>query len=156
MNGYGLYSCDTPGCKGLKGVITPDGYVCRDCAGELEQTYEATPELVADGGTTWAELTGFQRDVLEAIARLDSDSEQSYGLAIKEELEHHYAEVLHGRLYQNLDELIKHGLLERAELDGRTNSYTLTTEAEAVLEESVYRRADACGLQLPATDGGAE
>ncbi len=45
-----LYSCDTPGCDGWKEVITPDGYVCRDCADKLEEYYEAEPELVTDGG----------------------------------------------------------------------------------------------------------
>ncbi|ELZ05368.1 transcriptional regulator PadR family protein [Natrialba chahannaoensis JCM 10990] len=154
MSDRGLYSCDTPRCTGLKAVVTPDGYVCRRCANQLEQAYESEPELVADGGTTWAALTGFQRDILEAIAHLESIGEESYGLAIKERLEKHHSEVLHGRLYQNLDGLIEDGLLERDELDGRTNSYTLTTEAEAMLEESIYRRADACGLQIAATDGG--
>ncbi|SEW01161.1 hypothetical protein [Natrinema salifodinae] len=40
MNGYSLYSCDTPRCTGLKEVITPDGYLCEDCADELAAEYE--------------------------------------------------------------------------------------------------------------------
>ncbi|AFO58448.1 MULTISPECIES: PadR family transcriptional regulator [unclassified Natrinema] len=156
MSGHPLYSCDTPGCPNWKTVFTPNGYVCEDCADELAQEYEAEPELVADGGITWGELTGFQRDILEAIAAIESASGESYGLAIKERLEQHHDEVLHGRLYQNLDTLIEDGLLERSELDGRTNSYTLTTEAEAMLEESVYRRADACGLQVSKADDDNE
>ncbi|RZH66522.1 helix-turn-helix transcriptional regulator [Natrinema altunense] len=154
MTGHTLYACDTPGCTSWKAVFTPDGYVCQQCADKLEQQYESEPELVADGGTQWGELSGFQRDVLEAIARLDSADEQSYGLAIEEDLEDHYDEVFHGRLYQNLDSLIDKGLVERSELDGRTNSYTLTTEAVAMLEESVYRRGDACGLQVTDAGGG--
>ncbi|AXR77708.1 PadR family transcriptional regulator [Natrarchaeobaculum sulfurireducens] len=149
-----LYTCDTPECNGLKEVITPDGYVCHDCADELVTEYEAEPELIADGGTSWAELTGFKRDVLEAIAQLERDGEETYGLAIKNHLEQGYSKVLNGRLYQNLDALEADGLLERDELDGRTNSYTLTPEAKAMLEESIRRRADACGLQVAATDGG--
>lgn len=124
--------------------------VCERCVGVR------THKLVADGGTTWADLTGFKRDVLEAIAHLEHDSEEPYGLAIKEHLEQAYDEVLHGRLYQNLDALVGNGLLERDKIDGRTNRYTLTTEAKAMLEESIYRRADACGLQVAATDGGTD
>lgn len=56
MTRHSLYGCDTPGCDGWKEVITPDGYVCRECAAELETHYEATPELVADGGVV---LTDF-------------------------------------------------------------------------------------------------
>ncbi|MFC4246499.1 PadR family transcriptional regulator [Natribaculum luteum] len=102
--------------------------------------------------TTWSDLTGFQRDVLEETARLERDGEDPYGLAIKEMLEEQHGEVLHGQLYQNLNTLVDDGLLERDELDGRTNSYTLTSDAKAMLEESIYRRADACELLV--TDGG--
>ncbi|AXR82294.1 Transcriptional regulator, PadR family [Natrarchaeobaculum sulfurireducens] len=137
-------------------MFTPDGYVCHDCADELAIEYEAEPELIADGGITWADLTGFKRDVLEAIAQIERDGEEPYGLAISEYLEEQYVDVLHGRLYQNLDALEEDSLLERDELDGRTNSYTLTPEAKAMLEESTRRRADACGLQVIATDGGED
>ena len=56
MNGNSVYSCDTPNCDGWKEVITPDGYVCRDCADELEESYEATPQLVTDGGAVLADF----------------------------------------------------------------------------------------------------
>ncbi|QCC60825.1 helix-turn-helix transcriptional regulator [Natrinema thermotolerans] len=111
---------------------------------------------MADGGTVWGDLSGFQRDILEVIAAIESTGEESYGLAIKERLEQHHDEVLHGRLYQNLDRLVDDDLLERGELDGRTNSYTLLPEAEALLEESVRRRADACGLDVSDADDGDE
>ncbi|GAB3678978.1 helix-turn-helix transcriptional regulator [Halopiger thermotolerans] len=127
-----------------------DGYdarrgepVCANCA-----------RIRTDGGTAWADLTGFQRDILEAIAHLERVGDDPYGLAIKEHLESQYGDVHHGRLYPNLDDLVADGLLEKDELDARTNSYTLTTEAEAMLEASIHRRADACGLQVAATDGG--
>ncbi|WP_455448590.1 helix-turn-helix transcriptional regulator [Natrinema thermotolerans] len=156
MNGRSPYTCDTPGCTNWKAVFTPDGYVCEDCADELAEDYEAEPELVADGGITWGDLSGFQRDILEAIAAIESADEEPYGLAIKERLTQTYDEVLHGRLYQNLDSLVEDDLLERGELDGRTNSYTLLPEAEALLEESVHRRADACGIEIATTDEGDE
>jgi len=137
---------------------------CRVCAAlradggpDTEATAEPQApagELVTDGGTKWSDLSAFQRDILEAIAGLESAGTDPYGLAIEEDLEEYYDDVLHSRLYQNLDSLIDDGFVDRSELDGRTNSYTLTTEAKALLEESVRRRADACGLQMAATDGG--
>jgi PadR family transcriptional regulator PadR len=64
------------------------------------------------------DLTGFQRDLLYVVARLD----EPHGLAIKEELEEYYeSEIHHGRLYPNLDTLV-----DKGQLDQRTNYYTLT------------------------------
>jgi DNA-binding PadR family transcriptional regulator len=69
------------------------------------------------------DLTGFQRDLLYVIAGL----EEPHGLAIKNELEEYYEkEVHHGRLYPNLDTLVEKGLVEKGQLDRRTNSYTIT------------------------------
>lgn len=80
-------------------------------------------------------LTGFQRDILYVVVGL----EEPYGLAIKEELDEYYEqEINHGRLYPNLDELVNKGLLEKGELDKRTNLYTVT---ERGLEELKTRRA---------------
>lgn len=47
--GQSIYACDTPHCDSLKEVVTPDGYVCHDCANELARQYENI-ELLADGG----------------------------------------------------------------------------------------------------------
>ncbi|MFB6254424.1 MAG: PadR family transcriptional regulator [Halobacteriaceae archaeon] len=69
------------------------------------------------------DLTGFQRDLLYVIAGLD----EPHGLAIKEELEDYYEnEIHHGRLYPNLDTLVKQGLVTKGEIDKRTNYYQLT------------------------------
>ena len=69
------------------------------------------------------DLTGFQRDLLYVIASLDDPK----GLAIKDELEEYYgSEINHGRLYPNLDTLVEKGLVEKGQIDERTNSYTLT------------------------------
>ncbi|MFB6106239.1 MAG: PadR family transcriptional regulator [Halobacteriaceae archaeon] len=69
------------------------------------------------------DLTGFQRDLLYVVAGLDDP----HGLAIKEELEEYYeGEIHHGRLYPNLDTLVDKGLVEKGELDRRTNYYALT------------------------------
>ena len=77
------------------------------------------------------DLTGFQRDLLYVIAGLD----EPHGLAIKDELENYYeGDVNHGRLYPNLDTLVEKGLIEKGELDRRTNFYTLTKRGRRELD----------------------
>lgn len=69
------------------------------------------------------DLTKFQRDCLYAIAGLDKPK----GLTIKDELEDYYeGDIHHGRLYPNLDTLVEKGLVEKGEVDRRTNSYEIT------------------------------
>jgi len=77
------------------------------------------------------DLTAFQQNILVILAE-----EPMYGLAIKRHLEDYYGtEVNHGRLYPNLDDLVEMGLIEKSELDKRTNQYELTEEGEnAVLD----------------------
>jgi len=84
-----------------------------------------------DPGVT-KELTAFQRNVLVILAE-----EPRYGLAIKRELESYYdSEVNHGRLYPNLDDLVEMDLVEKSELDKRTNQYELTEAGyEALLDQ---------------------
>jgi len=80
------------------------------------------------------DLTGFQRDLLYAVAGLD----EPHGLAIKEELETYYEkEIHHGRLYPNLDTLVEKGLVDKGQRDRRTNFYTLTRRGR---RELVARR----------------
>ncbi|SER35665.1 PadR family transcriptional regulator [Natrinema salaciae] len=77
------------------------------------------------------DLTGFQRDLLYTIAGLD----EPHGLAIKADLEEYYEnEIHHGRLYPNLDEIVAKGLVEKGELDQRTNYYTITARGHRELE----------------------
>ncbi|APX98567.1 PadR family transcriptional regulator [Natronorubrum daqingense] len=77
------------------------------------------------------DLTGFQRDILYVI----SGQEEPHGLAIKEELEQYYeSEVHHGRLYPNLDQLVDKGLVEKGEVDRRTNFYAITSRGIRELE----------------------
>ncbi|WP_408957281.1 helix-turn-helix transcriptional regulator [Natrinema sp. 74] len=112
--------------------------------------------LVADGGSTWGDLTGFQRDALEAIARLERDNETCYGLAIKRRLEPQHGTVNHGRLYPNLDTLVERGLVEKSALDKRTNEYLLTDDGRGLLLQRLERLADACEIGLAATDGSGD
>jgi len=73
------------------------------------------------------DLTGFQRDLLYVIA----GGNQPHGLAIKEDLDDYYEkEIQHGRLYPNLDTLVEKGLVEKGELDRRTNFYKLTRRGQ--------------------------
>lgn len=141
---------------------------CRNCGDRVNRRYLDNGEcvgcqhrLVTDGGvdaTAWTDLNAFKRDCLEAISRLERADEQPYGLAIKRDLERAYAATLnHSRLYHNLNELVDTGLVAKTSADGRTNEYTLTATARAMLEERTYQFADATGLAVatPATDGGA-
>ncbi|MFC6988108.1 PadR family transcriptional regulator [Haloplanus sp. GCM10025708] len=88
------------------------------------QTVSSEPGIVRD-------LTAFQQNILVILSE-----EPMYGLAIKRQLESYYGtEVNHGRLYPNLDDLVEMGLVEKSELDKRTNQYELTDEGhEAVLD----------------------
>jgi len=78
------------------------------------------------------ELTAFQQNILVILAE-----EARYGLAVKRELESYYeSDVNHGRLYPNLDDLVEMGLVDKSELDKRTNQYALTDEGyEALLDQ---------------------
>ena len=77
------------------------------------------------------DLTGFQRDLLYAIAGQD----EPHGLAIKAELEDYYeTEIHHGRLYPNLDTLVEKGLVEKGTIDRRTNSYAITQRGRREIE----------------------
>ena len=73
------------------------------------------------------DLTGFQRDLLYVISGL----EEPHGLAVKDEIEDYYEkEVNHGRLYPNLDTLVERGLVDKGQLDKRTNIYSITRRGQ--------------------------
>jgi DNA-binding PadR family transcriptional regulator len=101
-------------------------------------------QTVADVGTV-RDLTAFQRNILIILSE-----EPMYGLAIKRELESYYDdEVNHGRLYPNLDELVELGLVEKSELDKRTNQYELTSDGE----DAIFEQLEWSLSKLGATDG---
>ena len=76
-------------------------------------------------------LPAIHRDILYVITGEDT----SYGLANKVELEDYSeAEVNHGRLSPNLDDIVEKNLVEKGKLDKRTNIYTLTGEGERARE----------------------
>lgn len=77
------------------------------------------------------DLTGFQRDILYVLADLETPN----GLTVKEQLEEDYGEEIHhGRVYPNLDELADMGLVEKGNIDRRTNYYELTSRGRRELE----------------------
>lgn len=76
-------------------------------------------------------LTAFQRDLLYIAASFD----RPHGLAIKEQLEQYYEQdVKNGRLYPNLDDLVEEGLINKGQIDRRTNSYTITEKGKRLLK----------------------
>ncbi|MFC4989149.1 PadR family transcriptional regulator [Saliphagus infecundisoli] len=77
-------------------------------------------------------LTGFQRDLLYVINGFDQPSGQS----IKDELQSNYqTEINHGRLYPNLDTVVNKDLVEKGELDRRTNYYAITKTGEQAIHD---------------------
>ncbi|MDS0474336.1 PadR family transcriptional regulator [Natrinema sp. 1APR25-10V2] len=78
------------------------------------------------------DLTGFQRDLLYVIA----GEEQPSGQDVKDEVEQYYSsEINHGRLYPNLDTVVNKELVEKGQLDRRTNYYDITEQGEELIEE---------------------
>jgi len=104
--------------------------------------------------TTYHDLTGFQRDLLEAIAGVD---DEPYGLALKDYLDERYADPInHSRLYQNLDRLAELDLVNREELDARTNEYTLTDAGTQLLQRHADTLAGLCNQPRPVAGGGRQ
>lgn len=105
--------------------------------------------VMTDGGTDGANLSAFQKATLAAAAGIERNGDIPYGLAIKRDLETYYGEeVNHGTQYPNLDELVKQGLLEKSDVDKRTNRYEITEEGRRVLEADLNWQARRLGLQL--------
>ena len=97
----------------------------------MAHSQEDAVESVNGSTRTIHQLTGFQRDLLTVIAGLDQPS----GQTVKEHLEEvSDTNITHGRLYPNLDVLVTQGLVEKGELDRRTNYYELSDSGQQALE----------------------
>jgi len=82
-----------------------------------------------------ADLSKFQLRILAVLA---ADGGAPKGLAIKERLKEYYdAEVNHGQLYPNLDDLVNAGLVEKGTKDRRTNAYGISDTGRDALQTEV-------------------
>ncbi|UTF55431.1 PadR family transcriptional regulator [Natronosalvus rutilus] len=78
------------------------------------------------------DLTGFQRDLLYVIAGADQPSGQD----VKDEIEQYYnSDINHGRLYPNLDTLVNKALVEKGQLDRRTNYYMISDTGLELIQD---------------------
>ena len=77
------------------------------------------------------QLSGFQRDLLVVIA----GKERPSGREVLDDVNAYIDQpVTHGRLYPNLDALVEEGLVEKGQLDRRTNYYAITEKGRRHLE----------------------
>lgn len=151
-------TCETP--IGGVDAYAPDDHRLAPCGCaatfRLQSTTESDTQLVTDGGTQWADLSGFQRDLLFEIYRMDTD--EPHGLGIKCAVSETTGQrVNHGRLYPNLDSLVDAGLVEKGETDRRTNAYTLTPAGRRLVETRARLFAAATPAEDTLTaDGGVD
>ena len=97
---------------------------------------------------TWIELTAFQRDCLEAVARRERDGKRCYPSGITWTLERRYPRVSRARLEPNLRALVGRDLLaERDGPDERVAAYGLTGAGHALLIQRAERLAVLCDLR---------
>ncbi|MDS0473418.1 PadR family transcriptional regulator [Natrinema sp. 1APR25-10V2] len=100
-----------------------------------------------DGRRAWIELTGFQRDCLEAVARRERDGVACTRSGIVETLERRYPRVSAARLEPNLRALVGRELLAKREADERATAYHLTGAGRALLIQRAERLAVLCDLR---------
>lgn len=109
------------------------------------------PETQADppgdevAQSRWRDLTGFQRDCLEAIATFDGrPGHPPTGVHLIDFLEASYdTDVTRSRVYQNLDRLVADDLVVKGAIDRRTNGYSLSPTGQRVLDAGASALADA-------------
>ena len=85
------------------------------------------------------DLSVYQQEALYAIA----DAGPQKGLEVLDTLEDRFGDqsMSHGRLYPNLDTLADLGLVEKKEVDGRTNRYQITGAGKDLLRRDAQYRA---------------
>ena len=92
------------------------------------------------------DLTGFQRDLIYVVAGLN----EPHGLALKDELEDYYEkEIHHGRLYPNLDTLVEKGLVDKGQLDKRTNVYSVTRRGQREIAARTEWESQYIDVKMP-------
>ncbi|QCS41230.1 PadR family transcriptional regulator [Natrinema versiforme] len=111
---------------------------------------DASPpdDPITDGRLAWVDLTGFQRDCLEAIARCERDDRSRSPAGLIAMLERRYPTVSRARLEPNLRALVARDLVAtRDGLLGRTIDYRLTGAGRALLIQRAERLAVLCDLR---------
>lgn len=90
-----------------------------------------TPKQYLTQPAPFTDLSTFQLATLAVLAR----EGPQYGLALRDELEASTdMEIYGGKLYPNLNQLADENLIEKRELDKRTNEYALTDEGKRILQ----------------------
>ncbi|MWG36195.1 MarR family transcriptional regulator [Halomarina oriensis] len=103
-------------------------------------------------GECYGDLTALQRDLLTALAQLGN---RSSGATIGRAAERFSGrDISHGALYPAFDDLETLNLIERGQLDGRTNWYALTSKGRDLV--AYVARAHNHAATLARTDGGTE
>jgi len=102
--------------------------------------------LTRNGRRAWVELTAFQRDCLEAVARRERDDRPCDKLGIMCTLGCTYPTVTRTRLEPNLRSLVGRGLLEDRDRSDGATAYRLTDAGRALLLQRAERFADGCGI----------
>jgi len=141
--------CPTTGPRGFR---TPQKAMPNHDSRDLESPARADASLPdyppKDGRRAWIELTAFQRDCLEAVARRERDGKRCYPSGITWTLERRYPRVSRARLEPNLRALVGRDLLaERDGPDERVAAYGLTGAGHALLIQRAERLAVLCDLR---------
>ncbi|ELY80194.1 transcriptional regulator PadR family protein [Natrinema gari JCM 14663] len=103
------------------------------------------PDDIPDGRRAWVELSGFQRDCLEAVARRAREGYPCYASGIARTLERRYPTVSRARVKPDLRILADRGFItSRDGLAGHVPAYRLTDTGRALLRQRAERLAVLC------------
>ncbi|AFO57799.1 PadR family transcriptional regulator [Natrinema sp. J7-2] len=103
------------------------------------------PDDIPDGRRAWVELSGFQRDCLEAVARRAREGYPCYASGIARTLEQRYPTVSRARVKPDLRILADRGFItSRDGLAGHVPAYRLTDTGRALLRQRAERLAVLC------------
>jgi Fe2+ or Zn2+ uptake regulation protein len=132
----------------------PETNTCRWKVTRLEEDVR----LVADGGVRWLDLTEIQQQIVKAVIEIETEvGDKPYGVAIKHILEERYGEEISNyHVYPNLNTLVEMGVIEKGQIDQRTNSYESTALARQMVAGEAEHMASLAGLELTeaVADGG--
>ncbi|WP_050031415.1 PadR family transcriptional regulator [Natrinema altunense] len=104
-------------------------------------------EHTTDGRRAWVELSGFQRDCLEAVARRARDGYPCYASGIARTLERRYPTVSRARVKPSLRILADRDFItSRDGFADHVPAYRLTDTGRALLIQRAERLATLCDL----------